>query len=255
MATKLKQPMVLVTRPSPQGELLCQQLKAQRIIAHHQALFDYQAVAVSAEVIKQMSAQALVIFVSPAAVTFAQQQYPIIDWPCQQIFAVGKATQNKLAEVGVSAIAPEQQNSEGLLALAEFSALNAKQPIVIVRGDDGRELLFDELSARDAKVSYLTVYQKVWVAISEQDVQSWQNKKITVIVVTSQAILARLLQVIDKSQAYWQQCCWLVASERIAEFARQQQLTQVVNLNSANNQAISLWLQEYNNERSIANHN
>ena len=57
------------------------------------------------------------------------------------------------------AIAPLQENSEGLLALMPLQNVAGKR-IAIIRGDSGRDLLRDALIQRGAEVKYLEVYRK-----------------------------------------------------------------------------------------------
>lgn len=236
-------PCVLVTRPNPQGEQLMQLLAEHQISAIHQPLFAYQGVNSAQTKLSATSPNSWLIFVSPAAVHYAAQLWPVTQWQYQQVFAVGEATQKALAELGITAISPQQQNSEGLLALPQLQQV-CRQHIAIIRGESGRELLADTLIERGANVEYITVYQKQWLAISEQTQSSWQQLQVKIIVVTSQALLEYLLSQLNQKDKWWQQCHWLVASERIAEYAKQH-LLDVVNLSSANNQAILTWLQEH----------
>lgn len=82
-------------------------------------------------------------------------QWPVrLDW-----YAVGAATAATLSAFGVSAHAPEDPSTEGLLASGWFDEMDG-QRVLIVRGEGGRELLADTLRERGARVDYLEVYRR-----------------------------------------------------------------------------------------------
>jgi uroporphyrinogen-III synthase len=104
-----------------------------------------------------------VIFVSPAAVRVGMRwidrywpQYPVRTvW-----IAVGARTAEDLAAFGIRAVRPESdERAEGLLALAEL-AQGRVERVLIVRGEGGRELLVEALTARGASVDLLEVYRR-----------------------------------------------------------------------------------------------
>ena len=77
------------------------------------------------------------------------------------IAAIGPATQAALDDLGATVdIFPEAGfDSEGLLAHPALGDVDGKS-ILIVRGERGRELLADALTARGATVRHLTVYRR-----------------------------------------------------------------------------------------------
>ena len=106
------------------------------------------------------------IFVSPSAAEMtlaplgaAPRKLPL----GLHVYAPGPGTAEELAARGVEAVEiPESSfDSEGLLALSSLqaAAVNGKR-IVIFRGDDGRELLREALTARGATVSAVTAYHR-----------------------------------------------------------------------------------------------
>jgi uroporphyrinogen-III synthase len=69
-------------------------------------------------------------------------------------------------------------------------------------------------------------------------------------VVTSNALLEHLAKLIKNSDSYWQKnCLWIVASQRIANNAKQLDLSHVINANGASDEAIitAITLTEYGN--------
>ena len=249
---------VLITRPEEKGRPLAQQLETIGISASCQSFFDYQQIvnqqAISTNL--KINSPDIIIFISSAAVNFANQALPIKTWAKLthhkniQFFTVGQATKNALEVCDIrSVICPELHTSEGLLRLDALSSVFNKN-ILIVRGDGGREHLYTELSERGAKVNYLESYQRVWRTFSDNIVKQWQVAKISAIVITSNALLQRIVDIITAFLdtltqeeklpfTHWlTTCTWVVASERIANNARALGLHKVINANGANDQAI-----------------
>lgn len=235
---------VVITRPKKQGLELQQALDKVGISSICQPLFDYQ-LNINENIIQQQveaSTPSIIIFISVAAVEFAHKALPLEQWinNKQQVIAVGEKTQHALSTFGVRAICPKTHDSEGILALAQLKASHLNNTnILIVRGDGGREYLAEQLTLRDAKVQYLESYHRQWLSLSPEQTVLWKNKKVNTIVITSNALLKRVVNLINITDNYWQNTClWLVASERIAQSALQLGLQNVVNTHGANNQSI-----------------
>ncbi|MFT5296549.1 MAG: uroporphyrinogen-III synthase [Colwellia sp.] len=233
---------VLITRPEKTGRVLAQQLKSIGISAWCNPLFDYQPLSdenVTRNLIEKYPL-AVVIFVSVAAVEFAHRAFNFLNWQQNTIIAVGNATKAALSRSGINAISPELHTSEGLLTLNALDEKNINlQDIIIVRGDGGREHLAQQLNIRGANIHYLESYQKVWLPLAQNPVPEWKNKQINCIVVTSNALLESIISLINTSDGSWKNTClWIVASERIAQRAKQLGLLNIVNANGANDQAI-----------------
>ncbi|WDE11771.1 uroporphyrinogen-III synthase [Thalassomonas haliotis] len=237
--SKLK---VLITRPQEKGRVLAQKLTQLGICASHQALFSYQALANQSQ-IKQslaLSPHPVLIFVSVPAVTYAHLSWPLQHWPHQSVIAVGTATKKALQQSGIdNVICPQEHNSEGMLALPELTEVDKKQ-IIIVRGNGGRELMAETLSQRGAKVNYLESYQRIWLSLPRDIPQQWQAKQINCIVITSNALLERMVEILAPLDECWQKnCLYVVASERIAAKAKTLGLQRVINARGADDQAIT----------------
>lgn len=74
--------------------------------------------------------------------------------------SVGRTTAAALAAHGVTAQFPEDETSEGILAMPALSAISGKR-VLIVAGVGGRTLLSEVLGARGARVVTLFVYERV----------------------------------------------------------------------------------------------
>jgi len=249
---------VLITRPEEKGLQLTQQLNSIGINSICQSFFEYQPYT-NEQQIRQMlkkSPPDIIIFVSVAAVIFANRALRIKEWFNKsssqpiQVFAVGHATKKALNGCSIEdVISHKDQNSEGLLTLCGLNEVQYKN-ILIVRGDGGREYLNDILSERGATVNYLESYQRIWLTFNHAIVKQWQADQINVIVVTSNALLQRIVDLITTfintlpsdeklMLSHWQQnCLWVVASRRIAERAKALGLINIVNAKGANDQAI-----------------
>lgn len=103
-----------------------------------------------------------VVFISPNAVRYAYALAPNLRFArATQVCAIGTGTQNALARRGVrDVLRPrERQDSEGLLALVPFSRVRGRR-IVLIGAPGGRELLFEELRRRGARVDSIDVYRR-----------------------------------------------------------------------------------------------
>lgn len=231
---------VLITRPQPQGEKLQLKLQNLNINAVCQPLFDYKSRATLQDLAKitQPLTQPLLIFISVAAVEFAEKIKPLSQWSYRKIIAVGDATQKALKERNIDSLCPEIHTSEGILKLIDGDKLS-QQDVLIIRGDGGRELLAQTLSRKGAKVCYLEAYQRIWYKLDSRHVQQWHNQEINCIVVTSNALLESIVHLIKDQNKFWQKSClWIVASQRIADSATSLGLNNVVNAHGASDSQV-----------------
>lgn len=159
---------ILVTRPQPQGDELCQQIAK---FGGHPIAFPTLAFAPPShpealdEAITALGEQNTLIFISPqavfATVSLIQKQWPHFP-PTVKWAAIGAGTAKALRAAGWDVhIQPNQQwNSEGLLALPEFQHVQ-DQKIAVIRGLGGREWVDQTLTARGANVLSVVAYQRV----------------------------------------------------------------------------------------------
>lgn len=134
----------------------------------------------------------IAIFVSRNAV-----EYGLRYTGGSKIAAIGPATAAAIEAAGrIVDIQPASGfDSEHLLAEPELQAVGGRK-VRIIRGNGGRELLADELTARGASVDYLSVYERRLPAVSPQtmaDLESrWRQGDIAVITVMSVQSLRNL---------------------------------------------------------------
>lgn len=244
---------VLITRPTQKAQALAQSLSTNGITSIKQPLFDYQPYADSQTSESLLTNESIIIFVSVAAVEFAHTAFAAKNWHYQHIIAVGSATKAALQLLGINNVrCPQQENSEGLLALPELDKKFCNTPITLVRGNGGREYLAEHLIEQGANIHYLESYQRVWRTFPEDIGMQWFKQQINCIVVTSNAILENIVQLIfakdeqnntQQLTEYWRnQCLWVVASQRIANTAKQLGLIRVEVSDGASEKAITTTL-------------
>jgi uroporphyrinogen-III synthase len=142
--------------------------------------------------------------------------------PGLRFAAIGASTAAELRKFGIRQVLTPQHryDSEHLLALPEMQAV-AGLHILIFRGQGGRELLAQTLSARGAEVVFAECYRRVNPQRNAGDLaRLWQNKKLHALVVTSSEALRNLLEIAGDA-AWLREALLCVNHERIAELAQQ----------------------------------
>tara|TARA_R110001592_G_scaffold1054_14_gene6245 strand:+ start:1325 stop:2098 length:774 start_codon:yes stop_codon:yes gene_type:complete len=231
---------VLITRPEKAGRELQTCLEKQGYRSYCQPFFDYQNAASLEQlhILQKQLIRPIIIFISVAAVEFAHKLMPIPSWSAQAVIAVGSATQQALTRLGIKAMVPDKHDSDGVLALLPLLSVKDKS-VIIVRGDGGRELIADALRLRGAAVHYLESYRRVWRNYPQKFIKTWHQQEINCILITSNALLEFIVNLINDEDRYWQeQCLWIVASQRIADNAKKMGIVRVINANGANTIAI-----------------
>lgn len=160
---------VVVTRPLAQARMLQSRLE---MLGRRVALFplleihpltNYDALD---RTLASLERFALVAFVSPNAIAaaFARRK----QWPVHVPLAImGASSLGALLEQGVdrtitpifSPKNPERTDSQTLLEVLDLPALQGRD-VLIVRGEDGRELLGDSLRAAGAIVTQIAAYRR-----------------------------------------------------------------------------------------------
>lgn len=178
-----------------------------------------------------------------AAEHFAQQARewaPACKIPSARWFAVGPTSARAIANVVQRPVTCpwRQHNSDTLLKLPELKDVHG-QRWLLIRGRGGRELVADTLRARGASVTYLEVYERIPVTLSEQQFEQWQQQ-INGIVVTSAEQLGYFLAALPQHALQWLcECYWVLASERLAQLLPAAMRKRVVIADSATPFAIA----------------
>ncbi|WP_323951968.1 uroporphyrinogen-III synthase [Aeromonas caviae] len=183
----------------------------------------------------------LVIAVSMHAVHFAHhfllqtgQTWPHIDY-----FAVGQASADAFAEAGIQALCPADPRSEGLLALPALQGVSGRR-VLILRGNDGRDLIARTLASRGALVHYCATYERHYPDLDGDALtRHWQAARLDSLLITSGELLQRLLALVPGPQHPWLYDRLLVVpSPRVAEMAEGAGFTRIVIAQGASNQAL-----------------
>lgn len=201
----LKGRAIVVTRPAGQAEAL-----ARLIEAHGGRAILFPAIEIVASsdtarldaLIDALDDFRFAIFISPnaaergLAAIRARRALPAT----LVVIAIGGATARALEERGVtSVVAPRTRfDSEALLELPELLDVRGKR-IAIFRGEGGRALLGDTLTARGAIVEYAECYRRIR---PDNDVEgfvaSWPAQGIAGVVATSSEGLRNLHEMLGR---------------------------------------------------------
>ncbi len=163
---------MVVTRPQPQADEFVEQLQALGAQAAALPLLGIEGPANTQPVIdawQQLPGQALAMFVSPSAVDrFFALRPTGATWPAQVIAAgTGPGTRHALRQAGVPeaqlCTPPEaagQFDSEALWSVLAGQRHWRQQPVLIVRGQGGRDWLADALRQQGARVHFVEAYRR-----------------------------------------------------------------------------------------------
>ncbi len=220
----------MVTRPAHQAGHLTRLLEAAGARVLH---FPLLAIAEPADparalaVIDRLRTFDLAIFISANAVirglAMIRSRGPMPEG--LHLAAVGAASARELerAELRVDLVPGARFDSESLLALDELQAPRlAGHRVVIFRGEGGRELLADTLTARGATVEYAEVYRRAKPEVDLDDLlKPWERGELDAIVVTSAEALENLHGLLPPpARARLADTALVVVSQRLADLAR-----------------------------------
>lgn len=159
---------LLLTRPAEESQALAETLAQAGVFSASLPLLDIEPLPVSEEnrsIIYDLAAYCAVIVVSKPAARLGLEMVDEI-WPqppMQTWFTVGAATGQILDDYGLRVFFPEHgDDSEALLDLPQLQdAISGYDPkVLIMRGEDGRELLAERLRERGVSVDYLPLYRR-----------------------------------------------------------------------------------------------
>ena len=166
----------------------------------------------------------IALFVSRNAVDHAFRHLDAAALPAGLLLgAIGKGTAAALEARGAGgAVIPAADfNSEGLLAAPALQSVAGRR-VIIFRGQQGRNLLGDELRARGAEVDYCEVYRRSRPPLGPKDYHRLTGgQPPDIALFTSSEGLRNALAMLDPTQAAaLRRRPWLVISDRMRETAR-----------------------------------
>ncbi|BBE80387.1 uroporphyrinogen-III synthase [Phytobacter diazotrophicus] len=244
---------ILVTRPSPAGEMLVSRLRALGQVAWSFPLIEFtpgRELNTLPERLSALGEDDMVFALSQHAVTFAHAhlQQTHAYWPLQpRYFAIGRTTALALHTAsGIEVRYPlDQEISEVLLQLPELQNIQGKRALIL-RGNGGRELLGETLVARGAQVEFCECYQRCGKLYDgAQEAMRWHTRGVDTIVVTSGEMLQQLFTLIPLwyRENWLLRCRLLVVSERLANLARELGWQDIQVAENADNDALLRALQ------------
>lgn len=222
---------VLVTRPAHQAQGQIEQLAALGAEPVPLPLLEIQEIDESEpDAFNSIKAKVLdldlytgVIFVSPNAsrigARWIDEYWPQLPLGVQWL-AIGAATAKTLSALDIPAYhVTGGFDSEALLADPLLQQV-AEQRFLIMRGEGGRELLGDTLSARGARIDYADLYRRICPRYSAADIKSTiYTQRLSAILITSGEALYNLLELAG-TEPDLLSTELIVPSARIAEIAQ-----------------------------------
>jgi uroporphyrinogen-III synthase len=245
---------MLLTRPAEESRALAQTLGEIGVYSASLPLLEIEPLPVSEanrSIIYDLAAYCAVIVVSKPAARLGLAMVDEI-WPqppMQTWFTVGAATAQILDDYGLPVFFPQQgEDSEALLDLPQFQrALSGYDPkVLIMRGEDGRELLAERLRERGVIVDYLPLYRRClphYPAFALPN--TVEAERLNGLVVSSGQGFAHLRELAGDAWPTFAQLPLFVPSPRVAEMARAAGAVAVVDCRGASASALLAALREH----------
>lgn len=249
---------VLITRPDERGQQLLEMLAEHHIFAMHQPLFRFEAgreLPLLPTTLLALKAGDYVFAVSKNAIDFAHQTLKETGFSWRSdlhYFSVGQRSASYFSSKIEQAVRYplQSETSEGLLTLPEMQQVVGKN-VLILRAESGRELFSEQMLERGAAINVLECYQRV--ALSDnvgEKISLAKRAGIDTILLTSNEILALLVQNTFESEKTWLFDCQLVVvSQRIAQEAQRLgwSMDKIILSEKADNQTLLQTLLQYQN--------
>ncbi|NVK57018.1 MAG: uroporphyrinogen-III synthase [Alteromonadaceae bacterium] len=234
--------MYLITRPLPKLATTSQAFANNGLTACVVALHDIQIIDHAIiELRAWLTAHpqgTLIVTSTAAAEPLIAHCAPLLS-QCQLI-TVGKSTAQILQQAALLTIVPEQENSEGVLALAPLNDC-ADQRILLLKGKGGRNVIDQELLNRGARLSVIDLYQRVPLSAPVYSQTPCWSDIHGVIATSGEQAQALINKFNTQPLANFR---WLTVSERIANQLRQQGIRHVNICPKANNESLIAWIQQ-----------
>jgi uroporphyrinogen-III synthase len=250
---KLQNQCILVTRPPPQGEILCDKIREQGGKPIYLPTLDIVPppdVSLFHQHIAHLDQFDWIIFISPQAVLMAaseiHHQWSV--FPTRvKVAAMGAGTAFALQEarLPVTIYPQDDWSAAGLLELPEFQQAMHDKKIAVICGVGGRELLVDTLVQRGAHVTSIIAYQRQLPKIdASKYIHLFHERTIDIIVCTSNESLQNLVTLMGEGvRQILFQVLLVVVSERNATYAKEVGFKKVIIAGNASHEAIMTAIQ------------
>ncbi len=244
---------LLLTRPAEESPALAHLLSEEGVFSSSLPLLEIEPLPVSEEnrsIIYNLAAYCAVIVVSKPAARLGLEMVDEV-WPqppMQKWFTVGAATAQILDDYGLHVFFPEHgDDSEALLDLPQLQqAISVHDPkVLIMRGEDGRELLAERLRERSVTVDYLPLYRRKLPQYPAFALpQRVEAERLNGLVVSSGQGFQHLRELAGDAWPTLAQLPLFVPSPRVAELARNAGALTVVDCRGASASALLAALRE-----------
>jgi uroporphyrinogen-III synthase len=222
---------LLLTRPAQDCTELAASLAAQGVYSACMPLLATEALALAPAQLRLLAAidsyAAVIVVSKPAARLLINQleHLPHTAPANQRWFTVGAATAQLLEDFGLRVSYPAQgDDSEALLALSAMQQLLEQAQtvkVLLVRGEDGRELLAERLREHGAHVDYLALYRRVLPSYPNGALaQRVVEERLNALVVSSGQGFLHLRELAGAAWPELAKLTLFVPSPRVAEMAR-----------------------------------
>ena len=235
---------VLLTRPIQQQQTLSDAIASRGGRATQLPLIEIKSLQETTSIqalkskIQGLDNYHILIFVSTNAVRYAAtwindywSRFPV--GIC--VVGIGPTTAQAISEqISRDVIhSPTGMTSEDLLELPQLKQVDGKR-IGIFRGQGGRELLAEELTARGGEVDYLEVYQRLPIHYNSRDFcRRLRSDSVNVLTVTSAESLTKLAAALGDNKEELGLIPLLVPSARLLQQAEQSGFSHVSNTGGA----------------------
>ncbi|MGV3346641.1 uroporphyrinogen-III synthase [Enterobacteriaceae bacterium LUAb1] len=245
---------ILVTRPSPAGDMLVRRLHAMGQAAWAMPLIEFapgRDLNRLSGAMRLLQTGDLLFVLSSQAISYANHllQKETSSWPSNvSYYAVGHTTAMALHKVCRQHVTwpHEQEISENLIQLPALQHIAGKRALIL-RGNGGRELLVETLKARGAEVILCECYQRcAKIYNGAEEAHRWRKRHVDTLVVTSGEMLQQLFELIPPAaRIEWLlRCKLIVVSNRLATLARETGWQKIIVAESADNDALLRALQQ-----------
>ena len=244
---------LLLTRPAEESQTLAQVLADEGVFSASLPLLEIEPLPVceaNRSIIYNLATYCAVIVVSKPAARLGLEMVDEV-WPqppMQKWFTVGAATAQILDDYGLRVFFPEQgDDSEALLSLPQLEeAISGYDPkVLIMRGEEGRELLAERLRERGVAVDYLPLYRRhlpQYPAFALA--QRVEAERLNGLVVSSGQGFQHLRELAGDAWPDLARLPLFVPSPRVAELAREAGALTVVDCRGASASALLAALRE-----------
>lgn len=216
---------VVITRPEGQGEKLrTTLLQAGAEVLHIPllAIEEREESPVERTHLLNLDHFNKVICISPNAARLFVERMDMY-WPQPPVevywFTPGSGSADILAAFGLPVLCPKHgDNSEALLDLPELQQVSGDK-ILLCKGEGGRSMLFDTLTARGASLTELLLYRRTLPNLLSAERDVLQFAELDVLMISSSEALNNLVQLAGSTGPLLEKIV-LVSSPRLRQEAR-----------------------------------